>query len=82
MLSYKQTTFGSVLSPTGQKSDRKWVKTLKDSDSTLISAAHNYMVQGLAQQHQNGKQGTVKGKDNAFWFAFFLPWVLTAGGGF
>lgn len=44
MPSYKQPTFRSVLSPTGQKCDRKWVKTLKDSDSTPISAAHNYMV--------------------------------------
>lgn len=52
MLSYKQTIFRSVLSPTGQKCDRKWVKTLKDSDSTLISVAHNYMVQSLAQQYQ------------------------------
>lgn len=45
MPSYNQPTIGSVLSPTGQKYDRKWVKT-------LTSAAHNYMVQGLAQQHQ------------------------------
>lgn len=57
MPSYKQTTFGSVLSPTGQKRDIKWVKTLKDSDLTLISAAHNYMVQGLAQHNQKKKTG-------------------------
>lgn len=57
MPSYKQTTFGSALSHTGQKCDRKWVKTLKVSDSTLISAAHNYMVQGLAQQYQKKKAG-------------------------
>lgn len=62
MPSYKQTAFGSVLSLTGQKCNRKWVKTPENSDSALISAGHNYMDQGLPQQHQKKKQGMVKGK--------------------
>lgn len=52
---------------------------MKDSDSTLTSAAHNYTVQGLAQHHQKKKQGMVKGKDNVFRFASLQPWVLTTG---
>lgn len=53
---------------------------MKDSDSTLTSVAHNYMVQCFAQHHQKKKQGMVKGKDNMFRVVSLLPWVLTTGG--